>query len=147
MRRTALNMLLAVCTLAIGVAHAQVRIENAWVKAVPAVAPVAGGYMQISNDGAKEDRLLRVETSVAQRVEMHRMSNEGGVLRMRAIKDGLTLAPHAQVVFKPGSNHLMLIGLTRPLQAGDTFEATLVFEHAGRRKAMFDVRAMDAEAR
>ena len=129
-----------------GNAGGELRIENTWARATPAVAPVAAGYLTVVNDGDTADRLLRIDSAIAQRIEMHQTVHEDGVMRMRRIEGGIVVPAHGRVVFAPGGNHLMLIGPVRPLVAGEHFEATLVFERAGARKASFEVRAMDAGA-
>lgn len=121
-----------------------VRVVDAWARAVPAVAPVAGGFFTVVNTGNAADRLLRVESPIAKRIEIHEMRNAGGVMRMRQIKDGLTVPAHGQLEFKPGGYHLMLIGPTRALIEGGHFEATLVFQHSGKVRASFAVRGMGA---
>lgn len=138
----------ALCLLA-GAAvagKADVHVLEAWARATPAVAPVAAGYLTVVNDGDAADRLLRIDSAIAQRVEMHQTVHEDGVMRMRRIEGGIVVPARGRVVFAPGGNHLMLIGPVRPLVAGERFEVTLVFERAGARKASFEVRAMDAGA-
>ncbi|HRO62250.1 copper chaperone PCu(A)C [Thermomonas sp.] len=126
--------------------RAGLRIEQAWARATPAVAPVAAGYLVVINDGDTPDRLLRIDSGIARRIEMHRTANENGVMRMRPIEGGAVIPAHGRLEFAPGGNHLMLIGPVRPLVAGETFEATLVFERAGPRKVRFEVRGMDGGA-
>ena len=137
-----LALLLPLAVLAAG--KGDVRVVDAWARAVPAVAPVAGGFFTVVNPGNAADRLLRVESPIAKRIEIHEMRNDGGVMRMRQIKDGLTVPAHGQLEFKPGSYHLMLIGPTRALIEGGHFEATLVFQRAGKVKVTFAVRGMGA---
>ncbi len=136
--------LLLVASAAVAAKSGGVRVENAWTRAVPAVAPVAGGFLTVVNDGDGADRLLRIETDIAQRVEIHQMRNDGGVMRMRALPEGVVVPAHGRVELKPGGYHLMLIQPKRALVEGGRFEATLVFQRAGRVKATFDVRGMDA---
>jgi len=126
--------------------RAGLRIEQAWARATPAVAPVAAAYLVVINDGDTPDRLLRIDSGIARRIEMHRTANENGVMRMRPIEGGAVIPARGRLEFAPGGNHLMLIGPVRPLVAGETFEATLVFERAGPRKVRFEVRGMDGNA-
>ena len=98
----------------------------------------------VVNDGDVDDRLLRVESDIAQRVELHQMRNDGGVMRMRALPDGVVVPAHGKLELKPGGYHLMLIKPRRALVEGGHFEATLVFQRAGRVPARFEVRAMGA---
>ena len=123
-----------------------VRAVDAWSRATPAVAPVAGGFLTLVNDGDKDDRLLRVESAVAERVELHEMRHENGVMRMRELSDGLVVPAHGKVELRPGGYHLMFIKPKRAFAEGERVEATLVFQRAGRVKVGFAVRAMGAGA-
>ena len=121
-----------------------IHVTEAWSRATPAVAPVAGGFMTLVNEGDPDERLLRVESDIARKVEIHEMRHEDGVMRMRQLADGLAVPAGGKVVLKPGGYHLMFIKPVRALVEGERFEATLVFQRAGRVKVMFDVRAMGA---
>lgn len=118
------------------------KVSNVWAKATPPNASVAGGYLSIANRGATADRLLRVESAAAQRVEMHEMSDTDGVARMRELVDGLTLPASVVTELKPGGYHLMFIAPTQLFVEGQSIPATLVFEKAGRLAVVFEVRAM-----
>ena len=123
---------------------AGVRVQDPWLRATPPGATVAGGFLTLINDGSQPDRLVRVESPLAARVELHETRAEGGTMRMRALPDGLTVPAHGQVVLKPGSYHLMFIQPTQALAAGMQVQATLVFERAGQVPVTFVVRPMGA---
>ncbi len=147
MKTIALGLLLAVAgATSAAASNATLRVEGAWARATPAVAPVAAGYLVVVNDGDAADHLLRIESAIAQRIEMHRTVHEDGVMRMRKIEGGAVVPAHGRLEFAPGGNHLMLIGPTHPLVAGERFEATLVFERAGARKVRFQVRGLGGDA-
>lgn len=84
-------------------------------------------YMTLSNGSATSDRLLRAKTDVAHSVEIHETKMEGDVMRMQQVEGGVETPAGGQVELKPGGLHIMLIGLTRDLSAGDTFPVTLEF--------------------
>ena len=63
-------------------------------------------------------------------VEVHETVVEGDVAKMRQVTDGIEVPAGGQIELKPGSYHIMLIGLKRDLQSGDTFDVTLVFENS-----------------
>jgi copper(I)-binding protein len=65
---------------------------------------------------------------------------------MRPVKGGLEIKPGETVELKPGSFHVMFVGLKKPLSAGDQFKATLVFEKAGSVNIDYDVRAMGSQS-
>jgi copper(I)-binding protein len=121
-------------------------ISQAWSRATPGGAKVAGGYLTIENRGAVPDRLLCGSTELAKNLEIHEMAVNGGVMTMRPIADGLTIAPGSSVKFAPGGYHLMFVDLNAPLRQGERVPVTLTFERAGAIKTMFDVQAMGAQA-
>jgi copper(I)-binding protein len=137
--------------LAAAIAHARdykagaLDIVDPWSRATPKGATVAGGYMKIKNTGSTPDRLIGGSSDVASKFEVHEMKMENGVAKMRPIKDGLEIKPGDTVELKPGSFHIMLVDLKKPLTAGDQIKATLVFEKAGKVNVEYDVLAMGAE--
>lgn len=87
-------------------------------------------YMVIRNPGNQPDRLLKATSDVAKALELHSVIEENNVMAMRAAS-AIDVPAQGEVVLKPGSFHIMLIGLTRALQVGDTVTVTLTFEQAG----------------
>jgi periplasmic copper chaperone A len=118
-------------------------IDGAWARATPKGAEVGAGYLTIYNNGATPERLIGGAADFAH-VEVHEMSNEGGVMKMRELKDGLAIPAHGSVTLAPGGYHFMFTGLKKPLAAGDTLKATLNFEHAGAVPVEFPVRPIGA---
>jgi hypothetical protein len=117
-------------------------IDRPWTRATPKNAPVAGGYLKITNTGTAPDRLTGGSVEVAKRFEIHEMSMDGGVMKMRELKDGLAIAPGATVELKPGSYHIMMMNLSRPLSKGDRVKGSLTFEKAGKVDVEFTVEAL-----
>lgn len=122
-------------------AHASIEVEDAWCPPTPPGAPTAAGYLTIRNAGRAPDRLLDGSTTLAAVVQLHSMSTQGGVMRMRPMTGGLAVAGGATARVQPGDGlHLMLIGLKRPLRAGEHVPITLRFARAGAVRADFAVR-------
>ena len=121
-----------------------IEIGNPWTRATPKGADVAGGYMTLSNKGTAPDRLIGGTSSVAARFEVHRMAVEDGVMKMRPLEGGLEVKPGETVELKPGSFHIMLMGLRRPLEKGQKVKGTLVFEKAGPVDIEYTVEALGA---
>ncbi|HZK99369.1 MAG TPA: copper chaperone PCu(A)C [Caulobacteraceae bacterium] len=117
------------------------KIGHPWSLPTPPGAPTAAGYLTITNVGAAPDRFLGGETPLAVRFEIHRMTMDGGIMRMRPIVGGLPVEPGKTLRFDPSGYHLMLIGLKRPLKVGDDIPATLRFARAGGVKVEFHVQA------
>ncbi len=117
-------------------------INHPWSRATPKSATVAGGYLKITNTGTTPDRLLSGASEIAKRFEVHEMRMEGGVMKMRELKNGVEIAPGATVEFKPGSSHVMFVDVAKPFTKGDRVKATLTFEKAGKIDVEFAVTDM-----
>jgi periplasmic copper chaperone A len=117
-------------------------IEQPWSRATPGGAKVGGGYLRITNTGATPDRLTGGSFVNASRVEVHEMSIENDVMRMKQVQGGLEIKPGATVELKPGAHHLMFMDLKEPLKEGQTVKGTLVFEKAGKVDVEYSVRGM-----
>ena len=150
MRRSiALAMLVA--ALASGTALADeyraktLRISNAFARATPPGAKVAGAFMSIENQGKETDRLVSASSPVAGLVEIHEMAMDGGLMKMRAVK-GIDLKPGATVELRPGGYHVMLEDLKQPLKQGEQVPVLLTFEKAGTVEIKVKVEPMGAAA-
>ena len=108
----------------------QLEVSNAWARATPGKAENGAAYLTIQSPTA--DRLLSVASPVAKKAELHTMSMEGMVMKMRPLAD-LDIPAGQPVTLKPGGQHVMLLGLDAPLREGQSFPLTLTFEKAGTR--------------
>lgn len=130
--------------LAHGVEIGSLKIGHPWTRATPKGADVAGGFMSIANTGSTDDRLIAVSVSGIKRVEIHEMSMDNGVMKMRPLADGLVLPAGKTIILKPGSFHVMMMGLSAPFIEGDYIKGTLTFEKAGTVDIEFAVEAQGA---
>ncbi|RFC65268.1 copper chaperone PCu(A)C [Fulvimarina endophytica] len=124
----------------------EIVIDHPWTRATPPNAPVAGGYLTLDNRGSSEDRLLGGSSPVASDVQIHEMSMDDGVMKMRQITDGLAVPAGEAVELSPGGYHLMLMDLSEPLKEGARVPLTLRFEKAGDVEVELAVEAMGAKA-
>ena len=120
-------------------------ITQAWSRATPGGAKVAGGYLTIENTGTTSDRLMGGSGDVAKKIEVHEMSMSNGVMKMRSLDKGLAIEPGKTVKLAPGGYHLMLLDLKGPLKQGDKVALMLEFEKAGNVKVSFDVQGVGAQ--
>ena len=144
------TLLAASLVLAAGAALAQdykvgaIEIEHPWARATPKGASVGGGYMKITNKGSDADRLVGGSVAFAKRIEVHLMTMEQGVMKMREIKGGLEIKPGETFEFKPGGYHLMFVELKQPLTQGERVKVTLNFAKAGPVEVDYTVEALGA---
>ena len=121
-------------------------ITQAWSRATPNGAKIAGGYLTIENKGAAADRLIGGSGDIAGKVEVHEMAMDNGVMKMRPLDKGLTIEPGKTVKLAPGGFHLMMFDLKGALKQGDKVPVTLEFEKAGKVVISLDVLGLGAQA-
>jgi hypothetical protein len=109
----------------------QLEVGNAWARATPGKAENGAAYLTIHSPTA--DRLVSASSPAAKKVELHTMSMQGMVMKMRPLA-GLDVPAGQPVTLKPGGDHIMLLGLDHPLREGQSFPLTLTFEKAGPRE-------------
>lgn len=132
-----ISIILAALAFCAGSANAtdydvgSIHIGNPWARVAPKGAKTTAGYLTVTNKGATPDRLTCVSVAVAARCEIHSMTMDGGVMRMRLLPNGLTIKPGETVELKPDSFHLMFVDLKAPLEAGKTVKGTLKLDQAG----------------
>ena len=114
-------------------AQAQTTVKDPWARATVAQQKASGAFMQLQS--AKGGKLLSASSPVAGVVEIHEMTMDGNVMKMRAVPS-LDLPAGNPVELKPGGFHVMLMDLKKPLNAGDTVPITLVVESAGQRETV-----------
>jgi len=134
-----MKLILIITTAALGLASAfahahsfklgEIDIGHPHARPTVAGQPMGGGYLMLDNKG-RDDKLVSASAAISASVELHSMSMEGDVMRMRQV-DTITLPTGTKVELKPGGYHLMFVGLKAPLKAGDKFPMKLKFEKAG----------------
>jgi copper(I)-binding protein len=120
-------------------------ITQAWSRATPGGAKIAGGYLTIENKGAAPDRLMGGSGDLAARIEVHEMATKDGVMTMRPLDKGLAIEPGKTVKLAPGGYHLMMMDLKGPLKQGDKVPLTLEFEKAGKVNLSLEVQGVGAQ--
>lgn len=140
MKSSLLSTALLALALA-GSAHSadkpDLRFGNAWVRATPPNARVAGGFLRIENTGKSGDRLISASTDAAASAEIHEMTMQGDIMQMRQLTEGLAIPAKQTVTLKPGGLHLMLIAPKQAITEGQKVKITLLFEKAGSRTIEF----------
>jgi copper(I)-binding protein len=122
----------------------QLVITAPWARATPKGAPVAGGYLQVTNNGSEPDRLIGGTFPDASKVEVHNMTMANGVMQMRPVAGGLEIKPGQTVELKPGGYHLMFMQFHGQLKAGEQVKGSLTFAKAGTVSLTYQVLPMGA---
>lgn len=133
---------------------ATIEATEVWARESPMMTDAGAVYLTLNNPGTQSDRLVEaaVDGDVAENVELHETSAEGGtgetgttdggmgMVEMRPV-EAIDIPPEGTVSLEPGGYHIMLLGLAGPLSAGDSFEVTLSFERAPDLAVTAEVRA------
>lgn len=124
MKRVVVSFAVLVSAL-LNQAQAQVTVKDAWVRATVTQQKATGAFMQLQS--AQDAKLVSAQSPVAAVVEVHEMSMDGGIMRMRAVPS-VALPAGQAVDLKPGGFHVMLMDLKGQIKDGDTVPVTLVIE-------------------
>ncbi|MCF4099676.1 copper chaperone PCu(A)C [Maritalea mediterranea] len=123
-----------------------IKIEKAWTRATPNGAKAGGAFVTLTNQGEAADRLIDAKSDVAKNVEIHEMNMTDGVMNMQQLEAGLEIKPGETVELKPGSFHIMMMGLNQTIKVDEMISITLVFEEAGDVDVMFPAAPLGAPA-
>jgi copper(I)-binding protein len=119
-----------------------VEVTEAWARATTSAARAGGVFLTLKATGAP-DRVVSASSPVAEKVELHETVRDGNVMRMREVP-ALEVLPGTPLVLQPGGLHIMLIGLKRQLNRGESFPLTITFEKAPPVTATVTVQAAGA---
>ncbi len=144
----ALALALALVVAACGGSGGGIKVTDAWARNSSAVAAAGAAYMIIENAGSAADALIGASSTVAKATEVHETvempaasdGTSSGMMGMQPVSR-VEIPAGGKLELKPGSYHIMLIGLNQELKAGDTIEITLKLEKAGEVKVTVEVRA------
>ncbi len=119
-----------------------IEIYNIWTRTTPGRAKTAAVYIErIYNSGQQADHLVRISSTLAKKNLIHRTIVEDGIAKMVHVKELKVHAGHS-LSFQPGRLHIMMLGIQKSLNGGDSFPMTLEFKKAGKIEIIVEVREM-----
>ena len=121
-----LFFLLLCCTLSLpALAGDTLEIANAWVRPTLGNSKISAAYMTITNNSDDDIIVTNVTSSRVETIEIHMTSmDEQGIMSMDKL-DALSVPAHGAITLAPGGTHLMILGIKKLLQEGDSFTLTL----------------------
>lgn len=122
-----------------------ITIDHPWSRPAPPAAPVASGYLTLTNNGSSTDWLDEVRSPKAKSAEVHRSLVVDGVASMRPVEGGLAIEPGATIAFDAEKLHIMFNGPGEAFKEGERVPATLVFRNAGTVEVEFAVQRRAGE--
>ena len=138
MRALGFEIALAALALSGAAPAAEVRIADAWIRALPGALPAAG-YFTLANTGSKAVALTGAESPICGMLMLHRSQSEGGVGRMEDVAQ-VPIPAGGRIAFAPGGYHLMCMDPKPALKPGSKAPVTLRFSDGTVLAASFDIR-------
>ncbi len=116
----------------------EVKVNGAWARATAPGQDVGMAAVKVTS--AKDARIIGVTSTASNTAELHTMVFEGGMMKMRQV-DFFEMKANQELVLGPGGNHLMLMGLKKPLKVGDTVALTITVQFADKSKEQVEIKA------
>ena len=104
-----------------------VTVSDARILALPTSA---AAYFTLANSGGR-DRLISVDAPGVGQASLHQTSMNAGIMRMRALPEGIEIPARGRILLSPSGRHVMIQGLVRPLAQGSLVQLKLRFERQG----------------
>lgn len=103
------------------------RVESAWVKA--AAQGMSAAFGTLHNGSDADVTVVSAVSSASPMVELHEtVMGTDGTMKMQVRKDGFTIPAHSTLALEPGGNHLMMMGLTQEIKAGEEIDFALTLK-------------------
>lgn len=122
-------LILSAALLALPACHAKEaekpRILNAWVRLPAVPGHPAAGYFTVRGS-AKDDRLVRIDSAVVKKIELHESMSMGGMMTMQPMAS-LPVPEGAKIEFAPGGKHAMLFDVDARITPGTAIPMLFTF--------------------
>ena len=104
-------------------------VHDPYARTSTMMSQSGAAFMVLHNHGSTDCRVTSARSDIAQRTELHtHIADSNGVMRMVEVEDGFLIPAGGEVLLQRGGDHVMFMGLTRPMEQGTPIELTLVFE-------------------
>lgn len=131
-------LLNSLCTFA--TVTEQIQVDDAYVREVPTGQQVSAAFMVLHNNDMDDHKIISATSPAAKTVELHTHSHENGMMKMRQVPN-INIPAGGDALLKPGSFHIMLIGLTQDLSADKPVSVTLKFEDGSEKLLSLPVKS------
>lgn len=120
---------------------ANIEALNPFAREVPPTAMASASFMTLKNTSNQEILLVRADSKVAKKVELHTHINDNGVMRMREVPH-IKIPANGETALKPGGLHIMLINLNQDIKEGDSVMVKLTFEDSSEKEISMPVKSL-----
>ncbi|PSJ41489.1 hypothetical protein C7I36_10125 [Zobellella taiwanensis] len=128
-----------------GAGWAQVGVSEGYVRATPPMGPNTAAFMRLQNSGEQERALVAVLSPQAEKVELHTVLEQDGVMQMREV-ERIAVPAGETVSLQPGGLHIMLLGVKQPLAEGDEVSLELRWDNGDTEQLTLPVKDIRHQA-
>jgi len=118
-----------------------IEVNNPFTREMPPGSPATASFMTLKNSSDHAIKLVKANTQVSKKAELHTHTHDNGVMRMREVPF-FEIPAKGQTQLKPGGNHIMLISPVQPIQEGKTVSITLTFEDGSTKEVTMPVKSV-----
>lgn len=119
-----------------------ITIINPRIRAMPPGQKVTAMYMQFKNSSANNHDLVKVESDISNMIELHTHTNNDGVMSMGEV-ESIPLPANTTAEAKPGSYHVMIMGLMKDLKLGEKVDFNLIFKDGSSKAINVEVKTLE----
>jgi len=116
-----------------------ISVDDPYVREVPPGQMTSASFLILKNASDKEIALIKATSDVAKNVELHEHVHEDGMMKMRQVPK-IVIPANGETILKPGGYHIMLIGLTRKIKAGDIIDIELEYDNGDKQTIKAEVK-------
>ena len=136
-------LVVAAPSIAAGTAADNVTVSDPYVRLAPPGQMVTGAFLVLKNNDDKDHKVVKADNPVSKVTELHTHTMEGGMMKMRPVKD-IEIKAKGETGLQPGGLHIMLIDLKQPLKEGENVAISVTFEDGSSKK--FDAQVRKPQA-
>lgn len=130
---------------AAGTAADNISASDPYVRQVPPGQTITAAFVVLKNSDGKDHKVVKAENPASKVTELHSHTMEGGMMKMRRLKD-IEIKAKSETALQPGGLHIMMIDLKQPLKEGESIPLSLTFEDGSSKKIDAKVRKYQEEA-
>jgi len=116
-----------------------IEVKEPYVRATPVNTPNSAAFMTLENKTNKDISLTDVASDIAQATELHTSEIKDGIRTMHKVEK-IDIPANGSTILKPGSFHIMFIGLKKALEVGETIDINLGFSNGTRQTIKAEVK-------
>lgn len=115
-----------------------VEVKDAYIRLLPPSSPNTGGFLELKNTSSKDIKLVKATSKLSNKLELHTLIKEDNLMKMREIQE-IMIKSNSSTVLKPGSLHLMFMGLKEKLVLNKKIPVTLYFSDSSHLDVNFEI--------